>query len=412
MTVKRLELPPKLIPVFSPPRGELRYRGAFGGRGSGKSFTFAKMAAIWGAVEPLRILCTRDMQNSIKESFHAELKAAIASDEWLSSVYEVGVDYLRASNGTEFIFKGLRHNIGSIKSMAQIDLCIIEEAEDVPLASLRDLEPTIRAPKSEIWLIWNPKSRGSAIDSKFRQNAPPRSAIVEINHCDNPWFPDVLEEQRQHAQLTMNDETYRHVWEGDYLEASDAQVFRDKYIVAEFEPNHMWDGPYYGLDFGFSVDPTAAVKCWIFDKRLYIEHEAGGVGIELDDTAEYLIKRIPDIASHAIRADNARPESISYLKRHGLPRTIAVSKGKGSVEDGLEFIRSFDKVVIHERCVEVANEFRLYSYKQDRHSGDILPVLLDRDNHYIDALRYALEPIMKKRTNMADLLKLATGANT
>ena len=121
---------------------------------------------------PLRILCTRDIQDSIKESFHAELKNAIASEPWLAAAYDVGIDY-RGKNGTEFIFKGLRHNITSIKSMAQIDLCIVEEGEDVPEHSWESLEPTIRAHKSEIWVIWNPRAVGSSIDKRFRQNTPP-----------------------------------------------------------------------------------------------------------------------------------------------------------------------------------------------------------------------------------------------
>ena len=153
MTTKQIEIPPKLVPVFAPQRGGVRYRGAYGGRGSGKSFTFAKMAAIWGAIEPLRILCTRELQNSIKESFHAELKSAIASDQWLESCYDVGIDYIRGRNGTEFMFRGLRHSMGAIKSTAKIDLCIVEEAEDVPERSWVDLIPTIRSPKSEIWVI-------------------------------------------------------------------------------------------------------------------------------------------------------------------------------------------------------------------------------------------------------------------
>jgi phage terminase large subunit len=356
------------------------------------------MAAIWGAVERLRILCTREMQNSIKESFHAEIKNAINSDKWLESVYDVGVDYIRhKTNGTEFIFRGLRHNTGSIKSLAQIDLCVVEEAEDVPEVSWQVLEPTIRAPKSEIWVIWNRRLKNSPTDSRFIQSLPPRSKIVKINHDDNPWFPPELEEQRIHAQTVMDDALYRHVWEGDYYEMSDAQVFRDKYTVKDFEPLPSWDGPYYGLDFGFSQDPTAAVEIWIDGNKLCIRKEAGKTGLELDDTAEYVLARMPNANNHVIRADNARPESISYLKRKGLPRITSVSKGKGSVEDGIQFIRSFDTVVIHSECKETLNEFRLYSYKIDRLSGDILPVLVDANNHYIDAIRYALEPMMKSR---------------
>lgn len=338
------------------------------------------------------------MQNSIRESFHAELKAAIASEPWLEAAYDVGVDYIRGANGTEFIFRGLRHNLGSIKSLANIDLCIVEEAEDVPEESWQVLEPTIRAPSSEIWVIWNPRTRNSPTDKRFIQSNPPRSHIVMMNYADNPWFPAELEEQRQHARRTMDDALYRHVWEGDYYEQSEAQIFAGKYRIEEFEIGKIgWDGPYFGLDFGFANDPTAAIQCWIHDRKLYIEHEAGGTGMELDDTSDYLIERIPSIRHHTVRADNARPESISYLTRHGLPYVEAVEKGKGSVEDGIEFIKSFDEVVIHPRCKETAKEFRLYSYKVDRLSGDILPVIVDANNHYIDAVRYALEPIMKSQ---------------
>lgn len=397
MTTARIELPPKLVPVFTPPRGELRYRGAKGGRGSGKSFSFAKMAAVWGYAEKLRILCVRELQSSIKESFHAELKNAIASEPWLERSYDVGVDYIRGHNGTEFIFKGLRHNMGAVKSLAQIDLCILEEAEDIAEASWEVLEPTIRADKSEIWVIWNPQLRGSPVDKRFIQHTPPRSAIVEMNYNDNPWFTKELEEQRLHAREIMDDAKYRWIWEGAYYELSDSQIFRGKYKIAEFEPHpKLWDGPYYGLDFGFAQDPTAAVKCWIFDKTLYIEYDAGKTGLELDDTSDYIKERVPGIEQGVVRADSARPESISYLKRHGLPYIEGVDKGKGSVEDGIEHIKSYEKVVIHPRCKNTIEEFRLYSYKTDRLSGDIQRVPVDAYNHYIDALRYALRPLMTR----------------
>lgn len=391
-----IKLPPKLVPVFTPPRGELRYRGAYGGRGSGKSFSFALMAAVWGYAEKLRILCTRELQVSIKESFHAEVKNAIASTPWLAAHYDVGIDYIRGKNGTEFIFRGLRHNMSAIKSMAQIDLCVIEEAEDVPESSWQDLEPTIRAKGSEIWAVWNPKKDGSPVDSRFRKARPPRSEIVQMNYHDNPWFPAVLDEQRQHQQRVLDPATYAHIWEGAYLHHSAAQVFRDKYRIDEFTPSTDWDGPYFGVDWGFSQDPTTGVKCWVHDRKLYIEYDAAKVGLELDETAEYLKARVLGIEAHTSRADSARPESISYLKRYGLPRIEPCKKGKGSVEDGVEFIKSFKKVIIHPRCKAAQQEFDLYSYKIDRLSGDILPQLVDANNHVIDALRYALEPIMKK----------------
>lgn len=392
----QIKLPAKIQAAFIKPRGTLRYRGFFGGRGSGKSFNVAKMLAIWGYAETLRILCTREFQNSIKESFHAELKAAIASEAFLENAYDVGVDFIRGKNGTEFLFKGLRNNTQSIKSLANIDICVIEEAEDISESAWEVLEPTIRAPKSEIWVIWNPKQRGSATDTRFRQNTPPRSCIVEINHSDNPFFPDVLDEQRKYQQKVLDPARYAWIWEGAYYEQSDAQVFAGKYTVHEFTPQSDWNGAYFGLDFGFSQDPTAAIECYVADNCLWIYREAGGVGLELDDTAGCLKSIMPEIDKHIIRADSARPESISYLRRHGLPRIVAVEKGRGSVESGIEFIKTFEKIYVHPSCKQTLNELNLYSYKTDRLSGDVLPVLVDAFNHYLDALRYALEPLIKQ----------------
>lgn len=397
MTTAQIQLPPKLVPVFTKPRGSIRYRCAYGGRGSGKSFSFALMAAVWGYSEKLRILCTRELQVSIKESFHAELKNAIQSQPWLAAGYDVGIDYIRGKNGTEFVFRGLRHNMSGIKSMAQIDLCIVEEAEDVPEHSWVDLEPTIRAPNSEIWCVWNPKRERSPVDMRFRVNRPDNAAIVEMNYSDNPWFPEVLNEARKRDRQIMDGSTYAHVWEGDYLKNSDAQVLNGKWRVAEFTPNaKRWGGPYYGLDFGFANDPTAALVAWVNDNVLYIEYEAGRTGLELDDTGSYMTQRIPGIDKHVVRADNARPESISYLRRHGIPRITGVRKWAGSVEDGIQHLRSYKEIIIHPRCKETIREATLYSYKVDKHTGDILPMVVDDNNHYMDALRYAVDPMVKQ----------------
>lgn len=396
MTTERIKLPRKLKPIFSPPRGSVQYRGMYGGRGSGKSYSSALMAATWGYAEPLRILCTREFQASIKESFHAELKAAIAAHPWLDAHYDVGVDYLRGRNGTEFIFRGLRHNSGSIKSLAKVDLTIVEEAEDAPEQSWLTLEATVfRQPKSELWAIWNPRIDGSPVDNRFRKNPPDNALITEINYDENPYFPEGLEKLRRREQERLDPATYAHVWEGAYLTNSDSKVFANKFRIAEFEPGDDWDGPYFGADWGFAQDPTAGVKCWAHKGKFYIEYEACKVGLELDDTAEFFKDRLPDIERHKCRGDSARPESISYLVRHGLPKLAPVKKWSGSVEDGIQFMRSFREIVVHPRCTETAKEFRLYSYKVDRMTGDVLPVIIDLHNHCIDAIRYALGPMIQ-----------------
>ena len=388
-------MPPKLVPVFTPQRGALRFRGAYGGRGSGKSFSFALMAAVWGYAEQLKILCTRELQISIKDSMFAEISNAIKSHRFLAEHYTIGESFIRGANGTEFIFKGLRHNISNIKSMAQIDLCIIEEAEDMPEHSWLDLEPTIRAEKSEIWIIYNPKRENSPADKICRKSVAPRSMFVQMNWYDNPMFPSVLDEQRKQAQKVMDANTYAWIWEGAYLTNSKAQILSGKVSVESVNVGSDWS-PYHGLDFGFSQDPTTANRCYVRNHMLYITHEANKIGLELDDTGRFVSAKIPEIERYVIRADSARPESISYLKRNGLPNIMSVKKWAGSVEDGIQHLRSYEQIIIDPSCTNTIEETRLYSYKVDRLTGDILPTIVDAHNHHIDAIRYALQPMIKQ----------------
>lgn len=380
-------LPPKLHQVFMPRRGVPSFRAAKGGRWSAKSFSFAKMAAIFGYEEPLRILCTRDIQDSIKESFHAELKHAIASEPWLAAHYDVGIDYLRGANGTEFIFRGLRHSIQSIKSMSQIDICIVEEAEDVPEHSWEALEPTIRAPKSEIWVVWNPKVDGSPVDMRLVKNPPPRAIVVEMNYRDNPWFSKDGEEKRQHAQQTLDPGKYANIWEGKYLQNSESRVFRN-WKVQEFEAPA--DAVLrFGADWGFSIDPTVLIRCYIVGRKLYVDYEAYMVGCEIVNTPD-LFLTVPESEKWPITADSARPETISYMRSHGFPKILPAIKGARSLEEGVEWLQSFE-IIVHPRCVNTINELTDYSYKTDPLTGQVMPILADKDNHLIDALRYACE---------------------
>ncbi|WP_075271380.1 PBSX family phage terminase large subunit [Pasteurella multocida] len=381
----------------------MRYRGSFGGRGSAKTRTFAKMTAVVAYQRAMNnesgvILCGREFMNSLEDSSLEEIKQAIRSEPFLEAFFEIGEKFVRTKCGRiSYVFTGLRHNLDSIKSKARILLAWVDEAESVSEIAWRKLLPTVRESNSEVWVTWNPEKKGSATDLRFRQSIPENAMIVEMNYTDNPWFPDVLEQERLNDKKRLDDATYRWIWEGAYLEASEAQIFKGKYEELEFKPNQDFNGPYFGLDFGFAKDPTAVVKCWVFDNNLYIEHEAGKTGLELDHTAGFMKERVPDIEKYILRADSARPESISYLKRNGIPRIEGVKKWSGSVEDGIEHIKSYRKVYIHPRCKETLREFRLYSYKTDRLTGDVLPTVLDEHNHYIDAIRYALNPLIQSK---------------
>lgn len=407
-TSARIELPPKLIPVFN---GPARYRGAWGGRGSGKTRTFALMSAVRAYMFAESgvsgtILCAREFMNSLEDSSMEEVKQAIRSVPWLDAYFEMGERFIRTKNRrVYYTFTGLRQNLDSIKSKARVLIAWVDEAENVSEIAWQKLLPTVREEGSEIWCTWNPEKDGSATDKRFRKGSPEGSKVVELNYSDNPWFPDVLDQERRNDYEILDEHTYRWIWEGAYRENSKAQIFADKYRVADFDASPGWDGPYFGLDFGFSQDPTAGVKLWINDRKLYVEYEAGDVGIENDDMAQFLIDSLPGVERHVVVADNSRPELISHLKnpdphkhRPNLPKIEPCRKGQGSVEDGISFMKSFREIVIHTRCQKTLEEFRHYSYKVDRNTGDVLPDIIDKWNHYIDAIRYGIEKVRAKGT--------------
>lgn len=398
----QISIPKKLIPVFI--AENVRYRGAYGGRGSAKTMTFAKMTAVKAYIfaEAGRsgvILCAREFMNSLEESSLEEVKNAIRSEPWLEDYFDIGEKYIRTKNGrVKYVFAGLRHNLDSIKSKAKILLCWIDEAEGVSEVAYSKLTPTVREDGSEIWVTWNREKEESPTDIRFIKNPPKDAIIVEMNYWDNEFFPDVLEQERLSDQERLDPATYAWIWEGAYLTNSDSQVLAGKVTVKEFEPDeNLWDGPYHGIDFGFAQDPTTGVRCWVTDDCLWIEREAGKVGLELDDTARFINSKIPDFDKYVSRADCARPESISYLKRHGLPKITPVKKWQGSVEDGIEHLRSYKQIIIHPRCAGTIKESRMYSYKVDRLTGDVLPKIVDDWNHYIDAIRYAIDPLIAKK---------------
>jgi len=407
VTTAEIQLPPKLIPVFS---GSARYRGARGGRGSAKTRSFALMTAVRAYMFAQAgvsgvILCGREYMNSLEDSSMEEVKQAIRSVPWLDAYFEIGEKYIRTRNRrVSYTFTGLRHNLDSIKSKARVLIAWIDEAENVSEIAYQKLLPTVRENDSEVWLTWNPELDGSPTDLRFVKNPPPNSNLVELNYTDNPWFPDVLEQERRNDRERLDDQTYAWIWDGAYRENSEAQVLAGKYRVAEFDPAAGWGGPYFGLDWGFSQDPTAGVKLWVHGHRLWVEYEAGKIGLENDDIAAFMIARLPGIERHVTRADSARPETISHVKSKGrdgqranLPRLQGVEKWKGSVEDGIAHLRSYKEIVIHPRCVQTLREARLYSYKVDRLTGDVLTDIVDANNHYMDAMRYALQPMIKRK---------------
>jgi len=233
----QIELPPKLVPVFE---GEARYRGSWGGRGSGKTRTFALMTAVmgyrWGmAGKKGQILCAREFMNSLDDSSLEEIKTSIRSIDWLNDYYDVGEKYIRSKDGNiHYTFVGLRRSLDAIKSKARIMLAWVDEAEPMSEMAWQKLIPTVREEGSEIWATWNPESKYSATHERFRISPPKNSKIVELNYTDNPWFPDVLEAERLEDKAKRID-MYEHIWEGGFLVFSEGAYYSTEMRLAKEE---------------------------------------------------------------------------------------------------------------------------------------------------------------------------------
>jgi phage terminase large subunit len=225
----------------------------------------------------------------------------------------------------------------------------------------------------------------------LRGATPPKDAnVIKVNYTDNPWFPDVLRDEMEYDRKRDVD-TYQHVWMGGYLSRGNARVFNN-WRIDEFEAPA--DAVHrLGADWGFSVDPTTLVRCHIIGRTLYIDYEAYMVGCEIVNTPD-LFMTVPESEKWPIVADSARPETISYMRSHGFPKIMNAVKGPKSLEEGVEFLKSYD-IVVHPRCTHAIDELTLYSYKIDKLTDKVLPVLSDTKNHVIDAIRYACEGVRR-----------------
>ena len=365
----------------------------YGGRGSGKSHDVAEYCLFRAYQSKIKVLCTRELQNSIADSVYSLLKNKIV-DMKLDFFFTVYKDRIVGNNGSEFIFKGIHNNVSEIKSMENISIAWLEESQSLSRESIDVIVPTIRAPGSILIFTFNPYKDNDPIYMEMK-NATEDDLVIKANYSDNPWFPEELRLEMERDK--KNDyQKYLWVWEGECLGLSDAQIFRGKYVVENFETPKNADF-HFGADWGFANDPTTLVRSFIVGNDLYIDMCAGKVGCDLEDTPS-LFNEVQGSSIYPIYADSARPETISFMRSKHY-NVIAAEKWNGSVEDGIQYLRSFSCIHIHERCKAIVEEFDLYQYKVDRQTGEILRVPVDKFNHYIDAIRYSLTVPMRSANN-------------
>lgn len=387
-------------PVFAPLLKPARYKGAYGGRGSGKSWFFVDLALEYSYTwAPFKLVCIREIQRSLEQSVKALFEARIEFFG-IQSDFTVRDSWIETPGGGLIIFQGMQnHTADTIKSLEGYKVALIEEAQSLSVTSLNLLTPTIRweergedgrvLKQSEIWASWNPYSEKDPIDRLFRgPTAAGDSRAVKVNYFDNPFFPDVLQKEMQDCRERDPDK-YAHVWLGEYQQRSEARVFHN-FSIEQFDtPDDARF--YYGADWGFAKDPTVLVRCWIKGRKLFIDREAWKIGCEIDRTPALFDSMDNKLARKwTIRADSSDPQNISYMRRHGYLKMIPSVKGPHSVEQGIEFLKGYD-IVIHPSCVNVIDEFSTYSYEVDPKTEEVLPRLADKKNHTIDAVRYAIE---------------------
>lgn len=397
------------LPLLQP----VRYKGVKGGRSGGKSHQLCEISAERMASDPsYKVAGIREIQKSIKYSLKSLLE---------KKLHNLGAAYLfdikdqeikrRGGEGVA-VFLGMQdHTADSVKGLEDFDLGLVDEANGLSHTSVKKLTPTFRKQGSELMFAWNPEDETDAIDEFFAENAGhPDFLLLHVNITDNPWASETAlaefrREKERAERLKAEDpnawQRFKHVWLGDYNVLSDKYVFRN-WRVSKLSPpdDIVW---FYGVDWGFSVDPTAGLRCCVIgEKTLYIDSETYEVGVPNERLPIHL-DEITDARKWPVTADSARPETIDYVRRHGFPKMRPAKKGKGSVEDGIMFLQGME-IVVNPLCVNAINELKKYAYKTDRHTGEILPVVEDKNNHLMDALRYAVEGLHRKGKMLPSVL--------
>lgn len=384
----------------------------WGGRGSGKTRGVASVITERMRYDGRRALCMREIQRSISESSHQELSDEINRRNLAPAQMTVTEREIRSkvSKGKAW-FAGLLRNVTNIKGKAGLSDGWCDEAENVSQVSWNTVMPTLRANGSELFVTFNPRFETDPSWTEFVEPYKDKMVdgvyedenilVIECNWRENPWFTEKLARQKD-LMMQRDVDRYNWIWEGKFNRKSDIQVLGGKWSVEEFEPGKDWNGPYFGADFGFSQDPATLVKLWIYKDRLYLEHEAYATGVELDEYPDFY-DSVEGSRHAVIMADEAEPATISHIKRKGF-RIKGATKGPGSIEKGITYLRNFDRIVIHPRCVNAREEAILYQYKQDPLTEEILPVIIDKHNHIWDAVRYALVKLINKKRGVLEVL--------
>lgn len=397
MSILSLEMPPLYVRLKEPHR----YKVLYGGRGGMKSWTVARTLLLEGMNKPLRILCARELQKSIKDSVHRLLRDQIKI-MGLENYYEVQQTSIKGRNGTEFFFEGLRHNTAQIKSYEGADRCWIEEAATVSKSSWDVLIPTIRKEGSEIWITFNPELEEDETYQRFVVNPPQDSLVLKVNWSDNPWFPDVLRQEMVECK-NRNEVDYQTIWEGRCRQTIEGAIYADELRTAQ-EDGRLTSVPYdlsRPVDTFWDLGYSDCTSIWFVQKV--------GLQYRIVDFYQSSFKKLPhylEVLQQKQRA-NHYVEGVDYLPHDAQAEQLGTDKSieetiratgrrveivpKLSIADGINAARMvfnacwFDSV----RCADGLQALRRYRYDVDDETGRVSKnPLHDSNSHAADAFRY------------------------
>jgi len=375
-----------------------------GGRGSTKS-SFAAIQIILGIIaDPnANALVARKVERTLRSSVYTTLIWAITTigceSLFSASVSPMEITYKKT--GQKIIMKGLDDplKLKSIKARrGYFKFLWFEEASEFKgMDEIRNVEQSVLrgGEKFVEFITYNPPNDPAAWVNKESKIERAARYVHTSNYLDVPhhWLGGPFFKRAEYLK-EIDPLKYQHEYMGDAVGRAEQIIFYGKYVEKEFDTPEGVQF-FFGADFGFAADPSVLIRCFMLDDCLYIDHEVYGYGVEIDEMPQ-LYDKIPESRKWMIRGDSARPETISYLARHGFNITAA-EKWQGSVEDGIEHLKGFRTIFVHPSCMKLLEEFRNYSYKVDKVTGDILPIIVDDWNHGIDSCRYALSSYIKSR---------------
>lgn len=385
--------PSKSRALFEP----RRYTVLFGGRGSGKSHSVARALLLLAYNKPLRVLCCREIQRSIRESVHRLLSDCI-QDMGLESQYQILEAEIRGANGSVFIFSGLStQTIESIKSLEGVDIVWVEEGQMIQERSWQLLIPTIRKPGSRFFITMNPMLESDPTSQRFLVNPPPNCLSVRMNWVDNPWFPEELEQERLH-HLQRYPETYGHVWEGEHLPAVEGAIYFGEVQRLEHD-GRIRNVPHDPLlpvhtvwDLGHA-DATAIIMCQVLGPEIrvidYIEDNNRALSDYVRELSEKPYRWADDHIPHdgwhtTMQVGMSVADILTKLGRR--PAKVP----NQTLESGIKAAREvFPRVYIDsERCSALVDSLKRYRWAVPANGTDARRPLHDAASHGADAWRY------------------------